>query len=401
MITGSAGRRRHVRIVAAVAMLLVRRFMMAVDGVLDVLAARPARLAEEGQENEAPAVKAGQQGRDRAEEEGDAARGLAAGEGRLEDRILGPEAGEARDAGNADAGDRQRADDHHPEGEGDVLTEAAVITHVLLVVHGVDDAARAEEQKRLEKGVREKVEHRRAVSADAGGEEHVAELRASRIGDHPLDVVLRGADGGGEEGRRGADISDDIERRLAGLEHRRQAADHEHAGGDHRRGVDQGADRGRAFHRVRQPGVQPKLGRFTAGADEQQDAQQGHGVDAHAGKADGRSGHARRRVQDLRNRNGAEHQEGAENAEAEAEIADAVDDKGFQRGGIGRWLVVPETDEEVGRQPDPFPAEKHLHQAVGGHQHQHGEAEQRQIGEEPRLARVLLHIAPAVEVDEA
>src|SRR5205085_11429221 len=143
MITGSAGRRRHVRIVAAVAMLLVRRFMMAVDGVLDVLAARPARLAEEGQENEAPAVKAGQQGRDRAEEEGDAARGLAAGEGRLEDRILGPEAGEARDAGNADAGDRQRADDHHPEGEGDVLTEAAVITHVLLVVHGVDDAARA------------------------------------------------------------------------------------------------------------------------------------------------------------------------------------------------------------------------------------------------------------------
>jgi hypothetical protein len=49
------------------------------------------------------------------------------------------------------------------------------------------------------------VEHRRAVSADPGREEHVAELRAGRISDHPLDVVLRGADGGREEAGRGAD----------------------------------------------------------------------------------------------------------------------------------------------------------------------------------------------------
>jgi hypothetical protein len=61
---------------------------------------------------------------------------------------------------------------------------AAVEAHVLLVVHGVDDAARAEEQERLEEGVSEEVEHRRAIGADAGGEEHVAELRAGRISDH-------------------------------------------------------------------------------------------------------------------------------------------------------------------------------------------------------------------------
>jgi hypothetical protein len=63
--------------------------------------------------------------------------------------------------------------------------------------------------------------------------------------------------------------------------------------------------------------------------------------------------------------------------------------------------VVPEADQQIGSEADPFPAEEHLHQAVGGHQHQHREAEQRQISEEARLARVLLHIAPAVEVDEA
>ena len=185
------------------------------------------------------------------------------------------------------------------------------------------------------------------------------------------------------------------------LEHRRQAADHEHAGGDHGRGVDQRADRGRALHRVGKPGVEPELRRLAHRADEQQQAQQGHGVDAHAGKADGRSGHARRGGEDRRDRDGAEHQERAENAEGEAEVADAVDDERLERRRIGGRLVVPEADQQVGSEADAFPAEEHLHQAVGGHQHQHREAEQRQIGEEARLARVLLHIAPAVEVDEA
>ena len=85
----------------------------------------------------------------------------------------------------------------------------------------------------------------------------------------------------------------------------------------------------------------------------------------------------------------------------EAEIADAVDDERLDRRGIGRRLVVPEADQQIGGEADAFPAEEHLDEVVGGHQHQHREGEQRQIGEEARLARVLLHIAPAVEVDEA
>ena len=89
----------------------------------------------------------------------------------------------------------------------------AVVTHVLLVVHGVDHAARAEEQQRLEEGVGEQVEHRRAIGADARREEHVAELRAGRISDHPLDVVLRAADRRGEDAGGGADPGDDVHRR--------------------------------------------------------------------------------------------------------------------------------------------------------------------------------------------
>jgi hypothetical protein len=52
------------------------------------------------------------------------------------------------------------------------------------------------------------------------------------------------------------------------------------------------------------------------------------------------------------------------------------------------------------KQTDAFPAEEHLDEVVRRHQHQHGEGEEREIGEEARLVRILLHIAPAIEMDE-
>ena len=169
-------------------------------------------FAEEGQEDQPPAVEAGQQRGERAEPEGDRARTPIRSPRRSRGSRPSTRSRRSRTADDADAGDRQRADDHHPEGDRDLLPERAVVTHVLLVVHGVDDAARAEEQQRLEEGVGEQMEHRRAVGADARGEEHVAELRAGRISDHPLDVVLGAADGRGEDAGRGADIGDDVHR---------------------------------------------------------------------------------------------------------------------------------------------------------------------------------------------
>ena len=55
----------------------------------------------------------------------------------------------------------------------------------------------------------EKMEHRGAIGRDTGGEEHVAELAAGRIGDYPLDVVLHQADCGGEKRRKRPHESDD------------------------------------------------------------------------------------------------------------------------------------------------------------------------------------------------
>src|SRR3546814_7725690 len=50
---------------------------------------------------------------------------------------------------------------------------------------------------------------------------------------------------------------------------------------------------------------------------------------------------------------GAEHQEGAEDAEHEAKVADAVDDERLDRRGIGAGLFIPETrseDRRVGKE---------------------------------------------------
>ena len=86
--------------------------------------------------------------------------------------------------------------------------EPAIEAHVLFVVHGMDHRACAQEQQRLEESVGEEMEHSRAERADPGCEEHVAQLRAGRIGDHALDVCLRRADRRREQAGRGADIGD-------------------------------------------------------------------------------------------------------------------------------------------------------------------------------------------------
>ena len=84
----------------------------------------------------------------------------------------------------------------------------------------------------------------------------------------------------------------------------------------------------------------------------------------------------------------------------EAEIADAVDDERLDRRGVGGGLLVPEADEQIAREADALPAEEHLDEVVGRHQHQHGEGEEREIGEEARPVRILVHVADRIEMHE-
>ena len=86
--------------------------------------------------------------------------------------------------------------------------------------------------------------------------------------------------------------------------------------------------------------------------------------------------------------------------EAEAEVADAVDDEGLLGGARGRGLLVPEADERVAAQADRLPADVEHHEVVAQDQQQHAEHEQVQVGEEAPEAAVAVHVADRVDVDQ-
>ena len=144
------------------------------------------------------------------------------------------------------------------------------------------------EQQRLEEGVGHQVKQPGGVGADGHAHDHVADLRHRRVGDHALDVRLHERDRAGDQQRQRPDHRADVLRGGRAFEQRVHARDQVHAGGDHRRGVDQRADRRRALHRVGQPRVQRDLRGLGERADEQQHAA-GDEVAVVAGVPEGRT----------------------------------------------------------------------------------------------------------------
>ena len=96
-----------------------------------------------------------------------------------------------------------------------------------------------------------------------------------------------------------------------------------------------------------------------------------------------------------------------EDPQQEAEIANAVDDKGLHRRRTCAWLAEIEANQKIGGDPYPFPPEEELQQVIRGHQHQHGKGEERQIGKEPRAIAfafaeivVMRHVAKGIQMHE-
>ncbi len=94
----------------------------------------------------------------------------------------------------------------------------------------------------------------------------------------------------------------------------------------------------------------------------------------------------------------AEAGEDQADAEDEAEIADPVDQEGLEVGVDRALARVPEPDQQVGHETDRLPAEEQLQEVVAHHQHQHREGEQRDVREEPLVARIAGHVADRVDV---
>jgi hypothetical protein len=220
-------------------MFVRRMVVVTVYRMLDMFRTCPTGFSEESQEHQAPRIEAGQQSRQNANRKAVHMIGRTAGKRALDNRVFRIETGKAADADYANSGNRQRACHHCPEGQRDRFTQAAIITHVLLVMHRVNDRTGAQEEQSLEEGMREQMEHGHTIGPAARCKEHVSELRTGRIGDDALDVVLNKPNSRGENRGGCAHNGDDIQCKLTGFKQRRQAADHEHASSDHRRSMDQ------------------------------------------------------------------------------------------------------------------------------------------------------------------
>src|SRR5215472_14824039 len=108
--------------------------------------------------------------------------------------------------------------------------------------------------------------------------------------------------------------------------------------------MDQGRDWGWALHGIGKPRVQQELRRLAHRPHEEEQASDCERIDLPAKEIDRLSGERRRlRKHGIQIDRTGQHEYG-EDTERETEIADAIDDEGLDRGGVGFRFVIPEAD---------------------------------------------------------
>jgi hypothetical protein len=86
--------------------------------------------------------------------------------------------------------------------------------------------------------------------------------------------------------------------------------------------------------------------------------------------------------------------------ENKTQVADPVDDKGLVAGQDVVAIFAVKADQQVGAEPDPFPADKHHHRTIAEDEDQHGPEKEVEVGEELAEIVVTGHIADGVDVDQ-
>ncbi len=185
----------------------------------------------------------------------------------------------------------------------------------------------------------------------------------------------------------------DVCRRGRELEERVHAGDQIDARRDHRRRVDQRGDRGRALHRVGEPGVEGQLSGLGERTDQEEEADRDDravvGLEV-----------ARRILEHGQVVEGAKLTEDEERGQDESDVADDVDHERLHaRGGRGA-APVPVGDQRVRGEADERPAHNEQNEVPGQDEQQHREDEEVEVGEEPRVALVGDHVGGGVHVDQ-
>ena len=144
--------------------------------------------------------------------------------------------------------------------------------------------------------------------------------------------------------------------------------------------------------------MQAKLCRFAHRPYEQQDARHFQRRQCLSKKTDLAVTHHRRIGKNIVELDGSENLIDRQDAQRKTEIANPVDNKCLHCCGMRAFFLVPETDQQVGRHPDPFPAKEQLHQIIRCNQHQHRKGKQAQIGHKARAGIVMRHIADRIDM---
>src|SRR6266542_1257377 len=87
-------------------------------------------------------------------------------------------------------------------------------------------------------------------------------------------------------------------------------------------------------------------------------------------------------------------------AENESPVTDSIGNECLLGCRRGLLSVEIKPNQQIGAQADTFPAYKHQEEVVGEHQRQHREHEQIQIGEEPVVTTIAMHVASGKNVNQ-
>ena len=236
--------------------------------------------------------------------------------------------------------------------------------------------------------------------AGAKAREHVAQLADRGVGEHPFEIVLDRPDEGGHQRRRGPDDRHHRERPGAGGKKRCRSRDQVDARCHHRRRMNQGAGRRGALHRIGQPDVQRQLRALAAGRQQEEQADRSAHRAADIARRIGQPGLSENARHDHAiGRDGVVEVERAvahpeqEDRDGEAKVADAVHEEGLLRGTGGFRLREPESDQEVAAGTHGLPEHVDQEEVAGGDQHRHREDEHCHQRKEPRVARIVVHVA--------
>ena len=83
-----------------------------------------------------------------------------------------------------------------------------------------------------------------------------------------------------------------------------------------------------------------------------------------------------------------------------SKISDAVHNESFFSRRGRRIFREPESNQQIRRQPHALPPDEHLQVVARQHQRQHEKHEQVQIAEVPVIARIVVHVANGVNVNQ-